>query len=295
KSWYRERELNDDSEEFRDFLYLTQVHQAVAVKTETEFYRRAFNVFYSNGEGYTSGALYWQLNSIWPTASWSSIEYGGRWKMLHYYARNFFRPFLISPWRTSGGSVRVTIINDFLMNFENLTLDIEILSYLQLEPLKKVSYDISKVHRKSCLSSYKKTFSFTTPAPSLQKTKKEHVFSLLKLRMELPSINQKVYLFFTAPKFTYIQRAKVKIVNLSKTGKNQFSILLKTDAVALYVWLETDYEGVFSDNGFIMTKKTETIFFKSNSPLSVKNLRKNISVTSLSDTIDDKNIRKPLK
>jgi beta-mannosidase len=36
------------------------------------------------------GAIYWQLNDIWPAASWSSIDYRFRWKALHYYARRFF-------------------------------------------------------------------------------------------------------------------------------------------------------------------------------------------------------------
>ena len=42
------------------------------------------------------GALYWQLNDIWPVASWSSIDYYGRLKALHYYAKRFFSPLLIS-------------------------------------------------------------------------------------------------------------------------------------------------------------------------------------------------------
>jgi beta-mannosidase len=42
------------------------------------------------------GAVYWQLNDIWPVASWSSIDYFGRWKALHYYAKRFFQPLAIS-------------------------------------------------------------------------------------------------------------------------------------------------------------------------------------------------------
>ncbi len=44
----------------------------------------------------TMGALYWQLNDCWPVASWSSLEFGGRWKALHYEARRFFAPALVS-------------------------------------------------------------------------------------------------------------------------------------------------------------------------------------------------------
>jgi beta-mannosidase len=42
------------------------------------------------------GAIYWQLNDCWPVASWSSIDYFGRWKALHYFARRFFSPLMIS-------------------------------------------------------------------------------------------------------------------------------------------------------------------------------------------------------
>lgn len=42
------------------------------------------------------GAVIWQLNDCWPAASWSSIDYYGRWKALHYYARRFFAPLMIS-------------------------------------------------------------------------------------------------------------------------------------------------------------------------------------------------------
>jgi beta-mannosidase len=42
------------------------------------------------------GAVYWQLNDIWPVASWSSIDYFGRWKALHYFAKRFFQPVMIS-------------------------------------------------------------------------------------------------------------------------------------------------------------------------------------------------------
>ena len=54
----------------------------------------------------TMGALYWQINDCWPVASWSSLEFGGRWKALHYEARRFFAPALLSahvPGRETAG------------------------------------------------------------------------------------------------------------------------------------------------------------------------------------------------
>jgi beta-mannosidase len=45
---------------------------------------------------HTSGTLYWQLNDCWPVASWSSLDYFGRWKALHYAARRFYAPLMLS-------------------------------------------------------------------------------------------------------------------------------------------------------------------------------------------------------
>ena len=59
--------------EFENMLYLAQITQSMAVKTETEFYRRLKSQLHSTGEGLNMGALYWQLNDIWPGASWASI------------------------------------------------------------------------------------------------------------------------------------------------------------------------------------------------------------------------------
>jgi beta-mannosidase len=74
--------------DFASLVYLTQVLQAEAVRTGVEFWRRS--------RACTSGTLYWQLNDCWPVASWSSLDYYGRWKALHYVARRFYAPVLIS-------------------------------------------------------------------------------------------------------------------------------------------------------------------------------------------------------
>jgi beta-mannosidase len=59
------------------------------------------------------GALYWQLNDCWPVASWSSIDYTGRWKALQYYAVRFFGDVLVSPFHHDG-KVEVFGVNDQL-------------------------------------------------------------------------------------------------------------------------------------------------------------------------------------
>ena len=74
--------------EFGTLLYASQLLQAEAMRYGVEHLRRH--------RGRCMGALYWQLNDIWPTASWSSIDYYGRYKALHYAAKRFYSPVMIS-------------------------------------------------------------------------------------------------------------------------------------------------------------------------------------------------------
>lgn len=85
-------------DKLKNFIYISQLTQAIAIKTETEFYRRNRFINQETKLGRTMGALYWQLNDVWQAPSWSSIEYGGKWKMLHYFARRFFFPVHVIPY-----------------------------------------------------------------------------------------------------------------------------------------------------------------------------------------------------
>lgn len=73
---------------FDTLLYASQLLQADAIRYGVEHFRR--------NRGRCMGAVYWQLNDCWPVISWSSIDYWGRWKALHYYAKRFFAPVMIS-------------------------------------------------------------------------------------------------------------------------------------------------------------------------------------------------------
>ena len=75
-------------ENFSNFVYASQLLQADGIRYGVEHYRR--------NRGRCMGAIYWQLNDCWPVISWSSIDYYGRWKALHYYAKRFFAPVMLS-------------------------------------------------------------------------------------------------------------------------------------------------------------------------------------------------------
>jgi len=89
--------------DFADFVYLTQVMQAQAIELAARHHRACRPV--------TLGSLYWQLNDTWPAISWASIDWFGRWKLLHYAARRFFAPQIIVAER-KGGATRIALVSD---------------------------------------------------------------------------------------------------------------------------------------------------------------------------------------
>lgn len=107
--------------QFPVLLYASQMLQAEAIKYGVEHFRR--------NRGRCMGAIYWQLNDCWPVASWASIDYWGRWKALHYYAKRFFAPVMVSceeqGWMTAAAdmnrehfefekSIRLNVTNETL-------------------------------------------------------------------------------------------------------------------------------------------------------------------------------------
>lgn len=92
-----------EPKDFASFLYASQVLQAEGIKIGAEHLRRI--------RPENMGGLYWQLNDCWPVASWSSIDYFGRWKALQFYARRFYAPLLVSP-HLEDGSLAIWAISD---------------------------------------------------------------------------------------------------------------------------------------------------------------------------------------
>ncbi len=69
--------------DFDQMVFLSQIQQGLAIKTAIEYWRST--------KPRCMGTLYWQINDIWPVASWSSLDYGGQWKLMQYMAKRFFR------------------------------------------------------------------------------------------------------------------------------------------------------------------------------------------------------------
>ncbi|WP_026666544.1 beta-mannosidase [Butyrivibrio sp. AE2005] len=87
--------------DFDILIYASQLLSGEAIRYGVEHFRR--------NRGRCMGTLYWQLNDCWPVISWASVDYYGRWKALHYYAKRFFAPVLLSCEETSTVSEGIEI------------------------------------------------------------------------------------------------------------------------------------------------------------------------------------------
>ena len=92
-----------EPKDFASFVYLSQVMQAEGIQLAAEHLRAS--------RPHAMGSLYWQLNDVWPGASWSSIDYYGRWKALQYHARRFYAPLRVVAIRKDGRT-QVSLVSD---------------------------------------------------------------------------------------------------------------------------------------------------------------------------------------
>jgi len=93
------------AKDFADFVYLSQVAQAEGIELAALHHRAS--------RPFTMGSLYWQLNDVWPGASWSSVDWFGRWKALQFHARRFYAPVAVAALRDPGaGKTAVSLLND---------------------------------------------------------------------------------------------------------------------------------------------------------------------------------------
>ncbi|KAK8396338.1 hypothetical protein O3P69_005403 [Scylla paramamosain] len=279
---------------YQDYLYLSQIHQAVAIKVETEIYRRWMSEINEKGEGYTSGALYWQLDDIWQGASWASIEYGGRWKMLHYYVKKMFSPvIIISSFIENENVVELYVVNEWFQNMTNATVVVSLHRYDTLGPVKTVN---KSVHVEAAASSRVATLSMDDDLDQVTLCKeglydvKDVCFLTYKLLNSVGVlVTPENYRLLGEPKDAYILHASVQTGDITgpiatPQSNWSFNVSVKTDTVALFVWLETELPGVFSDNGFLMAQEEAQVYFYAVKKITVEDLKSSLTVKSLTDT-----------
>ena len=263
----REYMLRDypEPKDFESFLYVSQVLQAEGIKVGAEHMRRIMPR--------NMGSLYWQLDDCWPVASWSGIDYFGRWKALHFYARRFYADTLLSP-HVEDGRVELYVVSDrtqaqsaelrvTLMDFAGRALW-EKRQDVTVEPLASKSY-------------------LGVPVEELLRGRDA---SKLFLHCELASggrVASANNVFFKPYKELAIPAPRVS-TNVARTREG-FAVTLKSDTLARAVYLSAEgLEGTFSDNYFDLAPNAETrVEFRAPRATSLDNFRAKLRVRTLAD------------
>lgn len=250
---------------FEDFVYVSQILQAEGMRTGIEAHRR--------NKPYCMGTLYWQLNDVWPVASWAGRDYFGRWKALQYYVREAFSPVAALPIvegellsvygvsdKTSAQKVNLSVR---VLEFEGAEVSHEILRDVQLKP------DSSKRVWQGALKTL------------LNGRKAENVVVEITLSDEADKQLYRRLMYLTPVRKLTLPNVNIKMqVQAVNDG---FNLVLESDKLAKNVLLQTEAEGFFSDNYFDMLPgERRTILFKTKRIIDAP--EKAFSVMSLEDT-----------
>jgi beta-mannosidase len=251
-------------EGFENFVYLSQVQQAVAIKTAVEYWRSLRPT--------CMGTLYWQLNDNWPVCSWSSIEYDGSWKLLHYAARRFFSPLLLCAW-IKEGQVEVMLVND-LPTEARATATVSVVEFGG-KRLRKETLEV-----RAAAGSARRLMSW--PLAELAPTPETAFVHLALESRGETSYNE---LFLSEPKRSSLAGARVT-AEASAAGQGAFSVRLAADAPAFYVSLEAgEIPGEFSDNCFTLLPGTpRTVEFRPSTGVALEKVRRSLGVRHLRET-----------
>ena len=249
----------------RKYCYLTQVFQKLAIKTAIESFRR--------NQPRNMGTLVWQLNDVWPGISWSSVDYLGNWKALHYAQKKLYDNTLVSFYREPNSNVvKIYIVNDELHDIDG-TLKAELLDY-NGNLLYNTIYDVRVPERSSANVMNISTYELTAAAAYKNLETMTYLRGTFKARSS-GKISQNSY-YFSRPIYLELKRPSIQHkVEISEAGNGKSVITFTCNTLALDVYLFNDeVEGKFSDNFFdLHPNEKKQVYCYNLSPKELNNLK----------------------
>ena len=277
-----------EPKDFDSMLYLSQVQQGLAIKTAVEGWRTL--------RPYCMGTLYWQLNDLWPVASWSSLEYGGKWKPLHHMARRFYTPVAV---------VAQPEIKDGKANMKRGGI------YALNDTAEKVTGELIMeywTYDGRIIASEKK--GVTLPADSATpvsvfgegdlfnrvgraENQRNNYFLVITLKTPHGEFQNDWHFGF----YKDMPLAKAKVEMKVKAEGEEWKVVISTDKPAFFVWANAyGIRGEFDDNAFtLLPGRPRTLTFKAKGGrVPANEFRKALSVTHLGESyVRDVSAAKP--
>lgn len=234
-----------EPKDFPSFLYMSQVLQAEAMKMAIHAHRRR--------KGFCMGTLYWQINDCWPVASWAGMDYNGRWKATHYYAKRSFSDVLVSIDGTSEDSLAIYAVSDLLQPIQG-SLQVTLTDF-DGKLLHESSYPVSASANSST------ELLVLGKEELLQGADTKAVVVSAVLFVEEKRVHEEQY-YFVPFKDMALRKANIEITEVEGSGGTMWRI--ESDTLAKDVWLSAEAEGEFSNNYFdLLPGKPEVVAFLS--------------------------------
>ncbi len=253
----------------RDFdssLRLSQITQGLAIGMGVEHWRRSMP--------HGMGTLYWQINDCWPCASWSSIDSFGRWKALHYMARRFFAPLLVSGVEDkAAGTAEIHVTSDML---ESRNIEVR---WLLTDAAGKKRAGDSIIHStapraSACVA----TLDLREHLDALE----PHNAILWLELLDAGRVVSDTIVWFARPRLFDWPSPRIE------SRIEQGAVRLTTDAPAPWTWLESpEHDLILSDNFFHLRPGVEkTLTFTPPDGIDFDSAARSLRVRSLRDTND---------
>lgn len=231
---------------FDNLLYCSQLLQADAIRYGVEHWRR--------NRGRCMGSVIWQLNDNWPVASWSSIDYYGRWKALHYAAKRFFAPVMLSACE-HGETERDRNINDWSLETftasAELCLTNETMSPVSGEVVWALKRDdgsvVTEGREQITCEALSSQWLPLTDFGTIDETSHYYTFAFVSGGKTVSS----GITLFCAPKHFRFHNPNLSV----RTEGDE--VVVKADSLAKYVYIESDDADLLLDDNFFDMEKGE--------------------------------------
>ena len=254
EEWYPTPYKNDPVANFSAWCHATQIFQGDYYANQIQFYRR--------GSGFpqrTLGSLYWQLEDIWQAPTWASIEYDGRWKVLHYRGKDAYNNIIVAPFfNGTTGLLEIYVTSDL---WDSATGTVSATWYdwsgntLDLPGLDQQQFSVGALNTTRVYSTNVNTTLGNNDPRDVVMSMSVNATGKLPNSQEMTTFTHENW-FHAAP----LSSAKLVDPGLElsyDTDAQQFTVSAK-QGVAGWVWLDYPAGPVvsFEDNGFWLAKDT---------------------------------------
>ncbi|MDP0501720.1 MAG: glycoside hydrolase family 2 protein [Verrucomicrobiota bacterium JB022] len=224
-------------------LWLSQIIQVLGIQYAVEHWRRNMPR--------CMGAIYWQLNDCWPVASWASIDYLHRWKALHYAARRFFAPVMLSTVEDlKAQSVEVHLSNDYAQAQEG---------HIHWQLTTTSGEVIEQGHRSAQIDGNASARIFTLDAAAaLAKHGPRDVIAWFSLEIGERVVSRSLALF-ARPKHMDLPDPKLQLT--TKVEGDRITATVSAEKPALWTWLTHPAADIRWDDSFTHLSAGETRVF----------------------------------